>query len=325
MRTSQGHRVWLRTDLLLLASALLFFCLPLRAQELGREAIAVFPPDTTQLTFADLAELRTQPGYWQIHLFLFSQRAKDFESMFSSLGDDPEKNVDEVVLGWRNGKMDASTFFGLAEGNFDSSAIQTMVSQKHLPVVDYAGYMLAGYPSGPRSGLYFAFLDSNTAAFGRLADLKTLIDGYVGNKPSLSSNAKFAAWASELEGSAPQWGITTGAGAAQLATPWLMGSGGSASTLTPFFQPIDAVLYRVSWSSDFTAHISIVCENSETAGTLSRLLDVWQNSPAALQKLPLSVQKFVQGLEISNTGARVEMKGSGPPDLLGELFQGMHQ
>ncbi len=283
--------------------------------------MAVFPPDTTQLTFADLSQLRTLPGYWQIHLFLFNQRAKNFETLFSTLGADPEKDIDEVVLGWRNGKMDASSFFGLAQGDFDTAAIRNMISEKRIPVVDYEGYELAGYPTGTRNGIYFAFLDSSTAAFGRLEDLKTLIDGYAGNKPTLSSRTEFSNWASELEGSDPQWGITTGAGAAQLATPWLLGSSGNASSLTSLFQPIEAVLYRVGWSTNFRAHISIVCENSITAGTLSRLLNAWQNAPAALDKLPISVQRFVQGLQINNAGARVELEGSGPPSLLGQIFQ----
>ncbi|MGH9448358.1 MAG: hypothetical protein ACRD3O_21970, partial [Terriglobia bacterium] len=280
-----------------------------------------FPPDTQQLAYANLDQLRDLPNYSQLRLALFNSRMNGFERLLKSVGSDPETDVDAVILGWRGSAMNASSFFGLAEGNFDPTAAQTAVVQQHLSTRQYAGFVLSGDHSGASGGMFFTYLSSTLVAFGRLSDVEALVDGYLGNRSALNSNSNFVNWEGELDGQAPQWGITTGAAAAKVAAPWLGAGKQSMSDLTALFKPIKAVLYQVDWSNSFTVHLSVVCDSAGDAQTLDRLLGIWQNSMAANNGASAGVNQFMQNVEISADGSRVELDGSGSPSLLGQLFR----
>ncbi len=296
---------------------LLAYPYALEAQGVGQEALACFPPDTQQLAYANLSQLRESPNYSQLRLALLNGRMRSFEQFMKTLGDDPEKDVDEVILGWRGSAMDASSLFGLASGSFDSGAAQTAAAQQHLPTRQYAGYLLMG-TSGDT---FVTFLSSTLAAFGTLHDVEALVDGYSGNRAVLNSDSGFVNWEGQLDGQAAQWGITTGAAASRLAAPWLGTSKGSASDLAALFKPVKAVLYQVDWSGDFTAHLSIVCDSASDAQTLDRLLEIWQNTLAASQASSAGINQFMQNVQISTDGNQVDLDGSGSAALIGQLLQ----
>jgi hypothetical protein len=310
-----GFKCWLLAVTFCLVSPYV-----LQAQGVGQAALACFPPETQQVTYANLDQLRELPNYSQLRLALLNQRMGTFEQFMKSLGTDPETDVDEVILGWRGSAMDASSLFGLAEGNFDTETAQAAIAKEHLPTQQYAGFLLSGYNSGS-GDMFLTYLSSTLAAFGRLSDVKALVDGYLGNRTVLNSNSDFVNWEGELDGQAPQWGITTGAAAAKMAAPWLGVGGKSGSDLATFFKPIKAVLYQINWSSGFTAHLSVICDSESDAQTLDRLLGIWQSSVSASQSASAGINQFMQNVQISTDGDRVELDGSGSPALLGQLFQ----
>jgi hypothetical protein len=294
----------------LLAAAIILLCLSpsIRAQGLGSEAIAFFPPDTQQVAYADLSQLRALPDYKQLRQALFSQEMKNLEAFLRSIGDDPEEDVNEVILG--------------AEGSFDPDQVQNLAAKGRLPSRDYAGYILADYGFGKSNGLYLTYLSSNLAAFGRLNDLETLIDDYSGKRLSLSSKPDFVNWEAELEGSGSQWGVTTGAAAANIAAPWLGDNSKSPVALGSLLKPVKAVLYKVNWSGEFDAQISVICDNSQDAQTLERLLMLGQSALPATPGMSPSIAQFIHSLQISIDGDRLELEGSGPPQLITEIVQG---
>ncbi|MGH9434103.1 MAG: hypothetical protein ACRD3T_21450, partial [Terriglobia bacterium] len=219
------------------------------AQGLPGEALASFPLDTQQIAYADLSQLRDLPNYEEIRLSLFNRQMQTLEEFLKTIGNDPERDATEVVLGWRDNSLDPSAMFGLAGGSFDPTGGQAMFNKTQLPLIHYRGFTLDTYDSSAdRDALYFTFLSSGLAAFGRLQDLRSLIDVRLGDRPALDSNSQFVNWEADLEGSAPEWGITTGKAAGKLVEPWFTGSGGKPNKqgkpidVSSLLAPVEAVL-----------------------------------------------------------------------------------
>jgi hypothetical protein len=303
----------------------LLFPAPLRAQGLGREALAVFPADTQQLSYLNVAQLRFLPEYPQIRQRLLNRRLRDFQDFLRWVGIDPDKDVDEVVLGWRGEASGGAGFFGRAEGRFDAEGVHNFFIQQQLPLQQYAGMELYAFGPGASPGdLFFVFLSSSSAVFGSLRDLKELLDVRAGTRPALDTNAAWVAWEAELEGSSAQWGIAVGKAAANAAGPWLAAGGKQSADLSVMFAPVRALLYRVDWGSGVTAYISILCQNSETAAALSALLAAWRDSrPAAgSEQVPAATSALIQALEIQTSGSRVELTASGPMQAVDQILRG---
>ncbi len=305
-----------------LAACLLFPALA-AAQGGAREALSIFPADTQQVTYSYLAQLRDQPDYPQIHQRLLNRQLKNFEDFLRSIGTDPDRDVDEVTLGWRGGTAEGG-FFGLATGRFQPDRVHDYFQQRQLPFRHQGGYELYAFGSGEdRADLYFTFLSSSSALFGRFNDLKMLLAVHDEGRPALDSNSEFMNWEDELEGTAPQWGISTGKAAANEAVPWLSGGEKLAVDPKPLLGSMKAFLYRVEWSNGFTVHLAILCPDRETANTLAQLVKLWKATrQASASKSAPAVANFLDGVDVQANGSRVEMTGSGPVAVVTEVFRG---
>lgn len=297
----------------------------LSAQQPGQLALSIFPADTHQVSFTDLSQLRTSPDYPQLRERLLGSQLRDLEQFLRAAGDDPEADADAVMLGWRGDVSNPAGFFGLATGRFHPDQILDFFKRSKLPVATYSGVQLFSNGSNePRSRFFFGFLDASTAIFGRLDDLKALLDARGGTRPALDTNTPFVNWEAELEGSAPQWAITTGRAAASQAALWLSGGGDvkPPADLGALMTPIKAVLFRADLvsSNDLATHISVVCDRPETATALAQVLTLWRNSrPAAASGSLPQLRNFLASLNISAQGPRVELDGTGPPALVQQL------
>lgn len=292
------------------------------AQELAQQALSIFPSDTSQVAYVDFAQLRTLPNYRQLRGLLFNRRINTFEQFLRSMGADPEKDVSAAMVGWRGDPTKGSPMFGLAAGNFDPGQAQSFIAQEKLPSVEYQGFTLDSFGAGHSSqDLFFTFLNGGLAGFGDLADLKALIDGYAGHHPALASNPDFVKWESSLDGSSPEWGITTGKAALNAAAPWL--PGGELAKFEQVIGPVKAVLYQANWAGAFSTEISIVCANTQSARTLAELLSVWRDSASLTGHQPASVNNFIQGLDINASGNKVTLDGQGSPSTAAELLRGV--
>src|SRR2546427_6448834 len=104
-----------RTTTLVIAAGFFFPAL-LYSQTIVREAVSSFPDDTHQLAYTDLAELLASSNYLKIRQRLLTPQLRSFQEFLSSMGMDPEKDVEAVVFGWRGSPADTGNFFGLAGG-----------------------------------------------------------------------------------------------------------------------------------------------------------------------------------------------------------------
>ncbi len=315
-------------------TALLFPAL-LRAQLLGRESLSSFPADTQQLAYTNLADLRGLPNYAQLRQRLLNRQMASFEDFLRSMGIKPEEDTDEVLLGWRGEATDASAFFGLAAGRFQPERAHDFFIRSGLTLREYEGQDLYAFGSGEdRADWFFAFPSSSLAIFGRLGDVKAVLDARAGRRPALDSVPQIVNWEAELEGSAPQWGLTTGRNAANLAVAWLGGgsqpatAGQSARADKPqvnpaaFLGPIQAVLYHVTWSDSFTAQLSFVYPSEEAAEALVRMLKLWQESQQSSGSGRQATPAMFSQFDLNTSGSRVELNVSGPMEGLDPLLRG---
>jgi len=322
----------------------LLFPVSLRGQ-FANDAMSSFARDTQQVAYANYAQLRSSPDYPQLHNRILNRQLRYFQDFLRATGVDPDKDVDEVMLGWRGEAAGTTGFFGLAQGRFQPDKVRAYYAESQLPVQSYAGTDLYAFGSGQDPGdVFFTFLDTSRAAFGPLADLKALLDVRQGSANGLDTNPSFSSWENELEGTAPQWGIINGKAAANLAAGWFTagpptaspgsgrtterGSGsqgglGSSGDLSALLSPVRAVLYRVEWDGGFSSHLALICQDDASAATLLKLISLLQaasQQPAANSASTSSVSSILQSMEAHQSGSRVELSVSGPMDALDQVL-----
>ncbi|MCL5005170.1 MAG: hypothetical protein M1404_01445 [Acidobacteria bacterium] len=298
------------------------FSAPLYGQYAGEDALATFPADTQQMSYTNLQELRTVPQYPLIRARLLSPQLRNLETLLKTVGVDPEKDVNELVLGWRGQALDTTRFFGLAEGSFPTDRVREFFTKYNMPIQRYSGYDLYAVGSGaPRTTLFFTFIDSSTAAFGRLGDLEALLDVRNAERPALNSNADFSHWEGDLEGLAPQWGIATGQAAANEAIPWLTGGKKIQFDPSALFGAVKAVLYRVNWTGGVMAHLSIVCQNDQAANGFGQLFSLLRNAqPAVKNTVSPALSQLLQNLDVQVDGSKVNLDASASLSDLSQLL-----
>ena len=322
MQRSHTIRVMVCAVLLLGGLGALLFPTPLAADQLPGEALNTFPADTLQVAFTNLAELRSLSVYPQIRQRILNRQLHAFEEFLRPMGIEPEKDIDEVMLGWRGEMVGPAGFLGLAAGRFQPALIQQYFDHTGLPVREYNGANLYAFGSGSDpNDLFFTFFDSSLVAFGRLVDVKAMIDARQGSINALNANADFVNWQGELDGTAPQWGILNGKSASNLAGLWLAPSGQKNVDLSSLARSVRALLYRVQWDSGFSAQLFMVCNTPETAAGFATLVGLLQQ--AAKQPPPAggtALPPILQSIETHRDGARLELDVSGPPELLDQIL-----
>jgi hypothetical protein len=306
----------------LVFAAALFFAAPLYAQYAGQDALAAFPADTQQMAYTNLATMRTVPQYPLIEAHLMSPQLRNLENLLRSAGVNPDTQVNELVLGWRGQAQDTTRFFGLAEGTFDPNKVHDFFVSNRMMIQRYSGYELYAFGSGTaRTDMFFTFIDSSRAEFGRLADLKALIDVQNSAKPALNSNADFRRWEGDLDGVAPQWGITTGLAAANQAIPWLTQGKKIQVDPSALFGAVKAVLYRVDWGSQIMAHLSIICQNEQAANGFSQLLTLLRSAcPTITKNVSPALSQILQNLNVQVVGSKLNLQASASINDLAQLL-----
>ncbi len=309
----------------LVALGLLFPAL-LSGQSAARDALPTFPADTRQILYSNLAQLRALPDYSRLRPLIITQQLSSFEGILRAFRADPEKEIDEVVMGWR-GEAGGSVSFGLAEGQFHPDATHDYFVQHQISYQQYQGYELYGFGSSTEpDALFFTFFDSSTAIFGRLSDLKALLDVRAGVKPALQSNASFVSAEGELEGSAALWGIVQGGLASSEVLPVLTGGAKTPGDPKELLAPIRMVIYRLDWDGQLTMHMSLLCRDAESAAKLSQALALFRAArptPTAKSTSASSagVMPLLQGMDSQTNGSRIDLNGSVPSALAEQVLR----
>jgi hypothetical protein len=322
MSMARTIRMIVPAALLLAGLATFLLPVPLAADQLPGEALNTFPADTLQVAYTNLAALRSLPVYPQIRQRMLNRQLRAFEDFLRPMGIEPEQDIDEVMLGWRGEMVGPAGYLGLAAGRFQPNVIQKNAEHAGLPVRQYDGANLYAFGSGgDPDDVFFTFLDSTLAAFGRLGDVKAMLDARQGSLNALNANSDFVNWQGELDGTAPQWGTLNGKSAGNLAGLWLAPSGQKSVDLGSLGRSVRALLYRVQWDTGFTAQIIMVCDTPESAAGFSSLIGLLQQ--AAQKPAPaggVTLPAILQSIETHRDGARLELDVSGPPEMLDQIL-----
>ena len=140
-----------------MAAAICLFPTLLAGQGSGRDALSMFPADTQEFAYSNLAQLRAEPDYQVIQARLLNSQLRGFTDFLRSVGVDPDKDVDEVTLGWHGSPIDPSAYYGLASGRFDPGKVHDFFVQQNLRWQQYGGFGFYVYAAGggarrPRAG-----------------------------------------------------------------------------------------------------------------------------------------------------------------------------
>jgi hypothetical protein len=267
---------------MLLAVVVLMACvLPqgARAGSLRNEVIGMFPQDAGEFAYADLRQARDLTWFPRLQEQMLPDRFRQFEKFLASSGMDPNSQVEE--LAWalvpagspadaaQNTAVPGSEeVVGVALGPFWPEKTEAYFEAQKLTVVKVRDYSLYAFGDG---GLFFCFIDSNTAAFGERKELEKLIAIRYGEEQSLLSNTELAPLISQANGSAMVWSVMS-APYARLAMRQLVPQTAEFPQAQQIVSQMRGLTLEISAGSDIQAHFEAVCASPDDANILAALL-----------------------------------------------------
>jgi len=257
---------------------------PARAGQVGPDTIALFPKEVGEFGYADLKKARTMKWFTQLQQQVLPERFKEFEKFLASPGIDPNTQVEELVWGLV-ADMDAKAaaigssavpsgeeIIGIALGNFNPDAVERYFKQQKLPTFKQHGMTL--FPFGSGSGandLFFAFFDSNKAAFGSRAKLDKMIEIRFGSEQGLLYNDSLFPLINEANGSSTVW-LVLNAAYTRLAVRQLAPEMEQFPEAAKLVSRLKNGIINVDASSGVDAKVQTVCGSTDDANTMAQLL-----------------------------------------------------
>jgi hypothetical protein len=263
---------------------LFFFQVPsVRGQEIVKEALASFPPQTIRLEYSRPAKLRELPDYQSLRTRYAGEGLRSLEASLSKLGIQ-EQNIDELVLGWQAGGTGAMTLEGLAAGHFNPGDIARRAAVQNLAptsVSDLNGYC---FGEEPTSTCVVVF-DQTRGAFGPLGALTALVEARQGTGSTLGSDSRFTALVNDAHSDAPIWGAAIGQAVADWFRGWMPGQQEVELDWSKAFQTVESLSYSVETADKARLNMKLDCTTAQDAGNLRQILSglkmfqqlAWQN------------------------------------------------
>ena len=236
------------------------------AMPLNSSARACVPGDLLQLISVDYRAMKDSPTAMALKQQLMPDNIKQFETALKSIGIDHDKDVDTLTFAsFRAGKQGVKGV-GVAAGPFNMKAVlKKMKLQKYVPK-KYGTSDL--YPMD--GGFIMTFLDDSTLLFGDSTAIRTALDTKDGQVLSLDTNGNMADMMSSVD-SAPVWSILDQQGTQNMMRSAL----GDASKIADYESIKKRLLgsrYTMNFSSGVNFDLTVVTDDSVTAGTMSSLV-----------------------------------------------------
>ena len=281
--------------------ALLVLPVGLHAQELAKDALASFPPDTIRLEYSNPHKLRALPNYQSLRQRFAGARLQKLVDSLGQIGV-REEDVDETVLGFRLGSAEAD-LYGFASGRFDARLLSDRAAEQGIPpstIAGQQGYCLGASVNSP----CVATLGRSRGAFGTLTLLTSMLEARAGQSPGLASNEEFARLVSEAPTSSTIWGVALGPAVADWFKGWMPGQGNVQMDWGSVFQSVDALTYGVDAAQQVNLNLKLSCRSAEAASSLRQVLE---GLKLAQQ---LSWQSMNPGRSNPYQAMQVELRGS---------------
>ena len=241
------------------------------AGSLSSEVIGMFPKQVGEFAYADLKAARKFPWFPQLQEQLLPSRFRQFEKMLASAGVDPSTQVDELAWGsMTTAKGTSEDVMGVALGAFNPSSSEERFKQQKLAMVDVHGYHLYAFGGGS-GGLFFMFIDSNTAAFGQRSTLEKLVDVRTGVAESLLTDDQIFPLINEVNGTGIIWAVLDKS-YTHLAVQQLLPEASQFAQAGPILSRLRAMTINVEADTGIDAHFQAVCGSAEDANLLAAAL-----------------------------------------------------
>jgi hypothetical protein len=283
---------------MLLAVAVLLTCaLPpaAHASSLSTELIGIFPQNVGEFAYADLRQARYLSWYPQLKEQMLPEQFRQFEKSLASAGVDPDLQVEELAWALVPARLPTDSMantdiptgdevVGVALGPFRPDAVEAYFTAKKLSVVnvrDYPVYSFSGASGG--DGLFFCFLDSNTAAFGQRKELERLIAVRYGDEQSLLTNAELASLISQRNSNSVVWAVLS-APYARLAMRQLAPQIAEFPQAQQIISKLRGLTIEIDTGTGIQAHFEAMCALPDDANVLGALLQagfLYQHHQAA--------------------------------------------
>jgi hypothetical protein len=261
-----------------------FFCLaPLaRAEDIVKEALASFPPQTVRLEYSRPAKLRELPDYQSLRTRFAAESLRSLEASLLKLGIE-EKDIDELVLGWQAGEG-GMALEGVVAGHFNPEDLARRAATQKLapkPVSDFKAYC---FGEEPASTCVLAF-DQTRGALGSLSALTALVEARQGSGASIGSDSRFTALVNQAHTDDPIWGAAIGQAVTDWFKGWMPGQQEVELDWSKAFQNVESLTYTVQTTDKAHLSMKMNCTTAEAAANLRQIFDglkmfqqlAWQN------------------------------------------------
>jgi hypothetical protein len=241
-----------------------------RGQDLGKGALASFPPETIRLEGSTPAKLRGLPNYASLRQRYMGPKLQKLEDALSQLGF-REDDIDEMVLGMRPGTAEMD-LYGFASGRFDARTLADRAAAQGLSATAVAGqsaYCLGASVSSP----CVAVLSGSQGAFGTLTLLTSMLEARAGQAPALAANERFARLVSDAPTGSMIWGVAVGPAVGDWFRGWMPGQGNVQMDWASVFQGVDSLIYSVDAADKVNLNLKLNCQTPEAAASLRQVLE----------------------------------------------------
>jgi hypothetical protein len=260
----------LSTCFAVLASAVLVVPGVSEAQDLAKESLESFPPQTIRVEYASPAKLRMLPNYARLRQRYIGSRLRALEKSFAQLGVG-EDDIDEVVLGWQPG-TDSMKLAGIVVGRFTAKAIADQAGSRGIQpamVGELPGYCLGG--EGGSTCL--VVLRDSLGIFGAQDVVAAMLEARAGQAPSLISYERFARLIRETQTDAPIWGVAIGEAVPDWIRAWMPAQGNLQMDWAKAFQSVEALVYSVETGDKVRLNVRMDCATSQAAASTRQVLE----------------------------------------------------
>lgn len=275
-----------------------------QGQDLVKESLASFSPQTVRVEYSRLSKLRSLPNYQNLRQRFVGPRLRAMEESFAKLGVQ-EGDIDEIVLGWRPGSstMDLE---GMVVGRFTAKGISESASAAGISPATIAG--LPAFCVGAESASNcMVVIQNSLGAFGPPEPLTAMMEARGGQAPGLSTNERFAKLVNDAQKEAPIWGVAMGDSIADFFRAWMPAQGGLDWSRA--FQSVEALTYNIDTADRIRLDVKMDCDSSQSAQSTRQVFEglkmfqqmAWQNTN------PNKPNPF-QGVEISQDDRRVSLR-----------------
>lgn len=286
------------------------------AQDMVKEALASFPPQTIRVEYLSPAKLRRLPNYQNLHQRYVGPRLQALEGSLGQIGI-KEDDIDDLLLGWQSGRTEMD-MYGFASGRFDAKGMTASAAAHGITPSTVSGHQAYCLEAG-LAGTCMVVLDGSLGAFGTLSSLTALLDARAGSAPGLSSQDRLTPLLGKTNKDAPIWGIALGPAVGDWFRGWMPSQENVKLDWGRVFQKVNSLIYSVQAGDKVNLDLKLDCASAEDAASLRQVLEglklaqqlAWQNQnpnrPNPYQAIEVGVNDREISMQVATGYSELEI------------------